>query len=583
VSLQTRRALLKQFAQPYRKASSQQKRVLLDAFAQATGYHRRYGMWLLNHAEQMQDPRRYARSRHYGPEVQRVFFLAWHAANRICTKRLMPYLSTWIDVLERHEHVQISEECRAQLLAMSVATADRLLRSQRVLALRGISTTKAGTLLKQQIPIRTYQQWNESRPGFLEADLVAHCGMGKEGCYLYTLTLTDVATGWTECLPLLNKSQEMVLVAFHRARTLFPFPILGIDTDCGGEFINEAFLAYCDQEHIIFTRGRPEVKNDQCFVEQKNGAIVRQVVGYDRLEGERAYQQVMELYCALRLYINGFQPSMKLLEKQREGKHVRRIYDAAKTPLQRLLLSGVLTAQKHHELTALTEALDPVRLFEQLKQLQQAVFGCAMRSSPFTPNAPAASTLRFSREDCTVGTLPAPGSAPDPAEVLHTLRREQQGRRPVLDWKRTSKDPFAGEWEQILAWLQANPERTCAEIFRALQHRSPGRYRPTHIRTLQRGIHKIRAHLLETREESWPSEALAGDVPADPPVSTLQDEADQTLCSLPAASASPALPFSQELTGAGQVPIGANLRKKDRKKGGEKQKASQLMVQSKKV
>ena len=143
-------------------------------------------------------------------------------------------------------------------------------------------------VLQQQIPIRTFEQWHETRPGFLEADLVAHCGADIKGGYLYTLTLTDVATGWTECLPLLYRSQETVLAALQRAWTLFPFPILGIDTDNGGEFINEALITYCEQEHISFTRGRPSLKNDQCFLEQKNGAIVRQVVGYDRFVGEHA-------------------------------------------------------------------------------------------------------------------------------------------------------------------------------------------------------------------------------------------------------------------------------------------------------
>ena len=150
---------------------------------------------------------------------------------------------------------------------MSAATADRRLASRRKPGRRSISTTRAGTLLKQQIPIRTFQEWHETRPGFLEADLVAHCGTDIEGGYLYTLTLTDIATGWTECLPLLLRSQETVLAAIQRARTLFPFPILGIDTDNGGEFINETLTAYCEQEHLTFTRGRPYLKNDQCFVE----------------------------------------------------------------------------------------------------------------------------------------------------------------------------------------------------------------------------------------------------------------------------------------------------------------------------
>ena len=187
--------------------------------------------------------------------------------------------SALLEALERHEHLQISEECRSQLLAMSAATADRLLASQRKQSQRGLSATRAGTLLKQQIPIRTFEEWKETQPGFLEADLVAHCGTDIEGGYLYTLTLTDVATGWTECLPLLNRSQETVLAAFQRARTLFPFPILGIDTDNGGEFINETVITYCEQEQISFTRGRPYLKNDQCFVEQKNGAVVRKARG----------------------------------------------------------------------------------------------------------------------------------------------------------------------------------------------------------------------------------------------------------------------------------------------------------------
>src|SRR5206468_10923538 len=246
------------------------------AFMATTGYVRKYARWLLNHAEEVRQTHGRSQLCKYGPEVQHALFLAWHAANRICAKRLIPFLPTLIEALERHEHLHISEEFRRQQLSMSAATADRLLRSQRKMGQRGLSTTRAGTLLKQQIPIRTFEEWKETQPGFLEADLVAHCGTDIEGGYMYTLTLTDVATGWTECLPLLYRSQEAVLAALQRARTLFPFPILGIDTDNGGEFINDAVITYCEQEQISSTRGRPYVKNDQCFVEQKNGAIVRQ-------------------------------------------------------------------------------------------------------------------------------------------------------------------------------------------------------------------------------------------------------------------------------------------------------------------
>ena len=223
MSLQTRREIVQSMLPQYRKASSVKKKSkLLDAFTATTGYNRKYAMWLLNHAEEVQHTPQRPRPRRYGPEVQHALFLVWHAANRICAKRLIPFLPTLLEALERHEHLQISDECRNQLLSMSAATADRLLRTQRKGGQRGLSTTRAGTLLKQQIPIRTFESWNETRPGFLEADLVAHCGEDREGGYLYTLTLTDVATGWTECLPLLHRSQEPVLAAIGPSAHALP-------------------------------------------------------------------------------------------------------------------------------------------------------------------------------------------------------------------------------------------------------------------------------------------------------------------------------------------------------------------------
>jgi hypothetical protein len=509
ISLQTRRELLQHMLPQYREASTVKKKSkLLDAFTAATGYNRKYAMGLLNHAKVEQSTPQ--RPRHYGSEVQHALFLVWHAANRICAKRLIPFLPTLLEALERHEHLHLTEECRNQLLSMSAATADRLLRSQRKRGQRGPSTTRAGTLLKQQIPVRTFQEWEETRPGFLEGDLVAHCGADIEGGYLYTLTLTDVATGWTECLPLLHRSREAVLAALQRARTLFPFPILGIDTDNGGEFINEVTTAYCEQEQITFTRGRPYQKRDQCFVEQKNGAIVRQVVGYDRFVGERAYRQLTELYRALRLYVNCFQPSMKLLAKERDGKKIRYLYDPAKTPLRRLLLSGILPVQKQQELTGVAEVLDPIGLLHQLKQLQQAVFRCAVGCSPLLSPLTSVPIRVFSVERSMTGKLPVEESVPAPATGLETLYREQERRKRVLGWRRTHKDPFEGEWEQIFSWLQANPDRSSGDIFRELQRRSPGRYQSLQIRTLQRGMRKIRAYPLETVKDGWQEEVIRG-------------------------------------------------------------------------
>jgi hypothetical protein len=199
---------------------------------------------------------------------------------------------------------------------------------------------------------------------------------------------------------------------------------------------------------------------------------------------------------------------MKLQAKQRDGKKVRYVYDSVKTPLQRLLLSGVLPAKNQQELIEVAHALNPIRLFQQLEQLQQAVFRCAGSCSPFVPSPSSASIHVFSVERCTPGNVPAERSVPDPAAGFHTLYREQERRKRVLGWRRTHKDLFEGEWEQITSWVIANPERSSWDIFRELQRRSPGRYQPLQIRTLRRGMRKIRAYLLQTFEEQWQEEVI---------------------------------------------------------------------------
>ena len=225
---------------------------------------------------------------------------------------------------------------------------------------------------------------------------------------------------------------------------LFPFPIHGIDTDNGGEFINEVLIDYCEQEHITFTRGCPYLKNDQCFVEQKNGVIVRQVVGYDRFAGELAYRQLTELYRALRVYVNCFQPSMKLQTKQREGSKVRRTYDQAQTPMQRLLVSGVLSPQKQQELLRITEALDPLRLLAQLEHLQKALWRHAVTSA--SESTASTAPLQFCVQQCTEETVPVDGLPHTPPSLLKRERKKkyQKTERPH-DW-RTREDPFEGEW-----------------------------------------------------------------------------------------------------------------------------------------
>jgi site-specific recombinase XerD len=497
---QARRVLLRQMAPAYQQASASLKQQILEEFMSATGYTCKYARWLLNHVEEVFAPT--ALRRRYGPEIEEALVLIWKTLNRICAKRLIPILPDIFKTLEEEGHVQLSKEHRVLLHSMSAATADRLLQAHRYTHPPGLSTTKAGPLLKQQIPIRTFAQWDEAKPGFLEVDLVAHCGGRLQGGCLYTITLTDVATGWTECFPLLNRGREAVLSALKRALTLFPFPILGIDTDNGGEFINEEVAAFCVREQITFTRGRPYEKRDQCFVEQKNGVVVRQVVGHGRLVGEHSYQRLDQLYRALHWYVNYFQPSMKLVSKQVEGRTIHRNYDVAKTPLQRVLLSGALSPAQQQELRTIWKAFDPLRLFQQVEQLQQATLRYAADHSSASQPTPKQSPVQFELSGCAAELVLQEAGETD------ALPQEKRKSEDVLNWRRTGKDPFAGQWEQILAWVRANPTRSSGDILRELQGLFPGRYERSHLRTLQRGIRKIRAQVLQEYEEAGSPQGL---------------------------------------------------------------------------
>ena len=248
--------------------------------------------------------------------------------------------------LARHGELKLDEETKALLMVVSPATIDRLLRPYKTSNRRGKSTTKPGGLLKHQIPIRTFADWDDKRAGFVEIDLVAHCGDTVAGQFVCSLTATDIATGWTECFSLQHRSQIAVYNALNQLRTRLPFPLLGIDSDNDGVFINELMLKYCQTESITFTRCRPYKKNDQCFVEQKNWSIVRRTIGYQRYESEAAHQLLAEIYEELHLFTNMFQPTFKLKSKKRTGAKVYKQYDKPQTPLQRVLDTKLLSAEK---------------------------------------------------------------------------------------------------------------------------------------------------------------------------------------------------------------------------------------------
>ncbi len=508
MSYRTRQEVLVRVAPRYQEARGAQKSRILDEFIATTGYARKYAIRLLHGPVQAPAPIHRTRAPRYGPAVREALTVAWSAANGICAKRLVPFLPELIPTLERHGHLHLDDEARALLLTLSPATADRLLRPARQAARpHGLGTTKPGRLLKQQIPVRTFAEWSDARPGFCEADLVAHCGGTAEGVFLYTLTLTDVATGWTECLPLLHRGQDAVVQALTYARRLLPFPLLGLDTDNGAEFINAAVLAYCAETETTFTRGRVANSNDQCFVEQKNGSIVRQLVGYDRYVGEPAYRQLAELYRAVRLYVNFFQPSLKLRTKQRDGSRVRRTYDLARTPFQRVVASGVLDRPTQERLDAIAAAVDPVRLLRQIQTLQDALW----RHAILPPSAMAAQpaptdAVRFDAQACS-GTDDAAAPTGEPDEPTGAdLRRRRYRRTPRklgLRTYRTRPDPFADVWDEVQAVLEAQPEHTAKAAFQALQRRYPGRFPDVQLRTLQRRVQAWRASVIVAFDDEW--------------------------------------------------------------------------------
>ena len=368
MSQRSKRELLEAIRPRYLKANKSGKTKMLDEFVATTGYHRKHAIRLLKNGPAPKGRKKKGRRKVYQGEVVQALIQVWEICGRICSKRLHPFLPEIVTVLERHEELQISPETKALLLQMSRSTIDRCLQPARFEHRRGLSTTKPGSLLKKAIPIRTYAQWDDAQPGFVEMDLVAHCGETTAGQYLNTLNVVDISTGWTECLAVYQKTQQAVFEAVLQLRQRLPFPLLGIDSDNGGEFINDILFRYCQSEQITFTRSRPYKKNDQAHVEQKNWSVVRPLIGYDRFETQAELSILSAIYEDLRLYVNFFQPVLKLIGKdQIDGKTIKR-YDLAATPFRRVLASNDVSLQVKARLTGLYFQLNPVTFRNRIDQ-----------------------------------------------------------------------------------------------------------------------------------------------------------------------------------------------------------------------
>jgi len=356
----------------YRKASRKERSIILDEFVKTTGYHRKYAIAVLNgRRKRVSGPIRRPRRKVYGPEVGDALVMLVDLFDNICSRRLRAALDVELPRMHKAGTLQVSIECYKKLLAVSPSTMDRLRDARQRLPGKRRRFTKPGTLLKDQIPIRTWADWTEDQPGFCEIDLVDHSGgiviRGQD--HAWTLCFTDINTSWTECVATPNKAQIHVFAAIKQARQRLPFPLLGIDSDNGSEFINNQLYRYCDQEHITFTRGRAGRKNDNAHVEQKNWSIVRRAVGYHRYDTPRQLDLLNSLYALLHYYGNFFLPVMKLKEKVRTGSKVKRVYDEPQTPYARALNSTHLSETDRAELQEAYGHLDLLSLRRRIDEL----------------------------------------------------------------------------------------------------------------------------------------------------------------------------------------------------------------------
>jgi hypothetical protein len=383
--MKEKKPIAREYAIRYQKSSRKGKNRLLNEFIELTGYNRCYASYLLrNHNRKvyinnktaiigdLNKRKRRRRPKLYGEKILKYLKKIWAICDFICGKRLAPILPEIISKLEQFGEIKLSGEVRKKLFTISPATIDRLLKAEKKkLTIKGKSHTRPGTLLKSQIPIRTFADWNDKRPGFLEIDLVGHDGGTAAGDFAYTLDTTDVATGWTELAAVKNRAAIWTNEALQRIRGQLPFDLLGIDSDNDSAFINDHLLRYCRDNSITFTRTRSSRKNDNCYVEQKNWSVVRRAVGYYRYDTEEELKFLNKLYDNLRLYNNYFQPSMKLLEKVRVGSKIIKKFDKAKTPYQRILLSEDVSEVNKEKLRTEYEDLNPVEIKRKMIKIQE--------------------------------------------------------------------------------------------------------------------------------------------------------------------------------------------------------------------
>jgi transposase InsO family protein len=393
--MKERRPLTREFAVRYRAARSKaEKSRILTGFVSASGYNRKYAIGILGSEGKTKllrlggelvkaritghTGKKRVYNKRYGPDVAVCVARLWEFFKGMCGKRLVPLIRANIAVLSRDPRFEITPEIRGKLVQISRSTVERMLTGERKKQrIKGTSATKPGALLKRQIPVKVFWPWDEQKPGFCEIDTVSHDGGNASGEYCFTLTVTDIATQWTEERSLKNKAHRWVREALDEVYASFPVPLKGIDSDNGSEFINTAMKAWCEQREITFTRTRSYHKNDNCYVEQKNGDVVRKTVGYARYTNEEALAAV---YRFLNPLLNYFYPCTKLVDKTRDtsGK-TRKVYDQPTTPYERFLARDDVSEEVKKRLKEHRKRLNIISLQDALDQAVDQLLKTAQR------------------------------------------------------------------------------------------------------------------------------------------------------------------------------------------------------------
>jgi hypothetical protein len=507
----------------YGAATGNAKRRILDEFIAASGYHEKSAIRVLNGARTAKERQTRKRPSLYDEASRAALIVLWEASDRVCGKRLKALVPILLAAMERNGHLKLNGDIRAKILAMSAATIDRLLRTPRN-ATRARKPPRMTPEPRRRIKMRTFADWNDPAPGSMEMDLVAHCGPVNRGSYVNSLVLTDIASGWTEAAPIVVREGSLVVETLDRVRAGLPFALRALDVDNGTEFVNDRLIEYCLGHGIELTRSRPYRKNDQAWIEQKNGAIVRKLLGYRRFEGLAAARAITRLYGASRLFVNFFQPSFKLASKHRDGAKVTKRYHPPLTPCDRLLQTEGIPLAAKAKLREASAQLDPLKLLEEMRAVQAyltaladgdtpptmateppnlatfvASLSSAWRDGEVRPTFSLNAKPRYLRGLQTIA-VPAPQPQPQklatseaPMTVAKMAAKLQRKPRPVYAAPGNARiQALRMAWPIIARRLEGMPNISAMQLFDELCIQFPGRFTLRQYPALLRRVNRWR-------------------------------------------------------------------------------------------